>query len=751
MKDLTQQSKPDDTASVSTHPSAFFLKNKNHLILLLLFLFYGFILIPLGDYKHPEVSHAGYYSIQRIDPGDDTGYYAYLRSGVIDVDFDFFNEKRYWHFDAITSTGYSANYWYLGQSLIWMPFFLIGHAIAWFYSLLGYPVATNGYSFPYHALTFIGSSCEVFIALIVCYECLKKFFSQRACLITTILIFSSTCLPYFTFIRNRMSHSGDLLAASIFFLFFLNFRENKKKPLSFFVLWGIFTGILFDLRFSNLVYLIFPLWFIFKSLVTTKTKDSPNKKRISTILLSCLAFVITTLPQWSTWWMLNDVPLPETGGMAIAVSPTLTSISNSLGNLFFSPGWGLAFTEPIWFLGVIGLIMFLRKDKTLGILSLLFFCGSCVVPVVLGNGASFGQRYLIPALPVLALGLAQFVDMMLNKRLQGLLLGLGFILSGWLYILLLNYNIILDFNTPDFAVRAFQNIPRIFHEMNLFRPTTYPNLLFNGNLKTVDFVDYFFLVFFPFLQVGLPIFLLILLHKTIGRIQRNNDFENRIIKYFSAVFLFFMGILTFFILVRHPDLPQQTKKERLQIAAASIILKSDLKGFLNTILKAMTIDPEDEITHLLLADANFINGSFNEAKSHYLKVIVKNKNSSAGLQLDRIEVLTERKVLSKSRLMQKIKKGDPTGEINRWLGIYHLDKLKQPDEAILFFNKSLRINPGQKQAKGMKTLILQHFQQKKRLVSRRIPSESLPQSYHRMLNTHINFVRLNVILLDLQF
>ena len=67
---------------------------------------------PLGLYKKPvEEVHPGYYSAGKFDPGDDAGYYAYLRSGFIDGDFDFFDEKRYWHFDAVTETGYIANYW----------------------------------------------------------------------------------------------------------------------------------------------------------------------------------------------------------------------------------------------------------------------------------------------------------------------------------------------------------------------------------------------------------------------------------------------------------------------------------------------------------------------------------------------------------------------------------------------------------------------------------------------------------------
>ena len=101
------------------------MERVHYKVLLALFLLYGFALTPLGLYKKPvEEVHPGYYSAGKFDPGDDAGYYAYLRSGFIDGDFDFFDEKRYWYFDAVTETGYVANYWPMGPALFWSPFFL---------------------------------------------------------------------------------------------------------------------------------------------------------------------------------------------------------------------------------------------------------------------------------------------------------------------------------------------------------------------------------------------------------------------------------------------------------------------------------------------------------------------------------------------------------------------------------------------------------------------------------------------------
>ena len=65
-------------------------------VLTAIFFCFFLILTPLGifnDWVPPEI-HKGFYSVTQIDQGDDTGYYAFLRSMFFDGDIDFFNEKN---------------------------------------------------------------------------------------------------------------------------------------------------------------------------------------------------------------------------------------------------------------------------------------------------------------------------------------------------------------------------------------------------------------------------------------------------------------------------------------------------------------------------------------------------------------------------------------------------------------------------------------------------------------------------------
>lgn len=97
-----------------------------------IFFFIFLLLTPLGVFNSwiPPNLHTGFYSVTTIDEGDDTGYYAFLRSSFIDGDFDFFNERGYAHAEKINPTGYVFNNWQMGQAILFLPFFLAGHGLA---------------------------------------------------------------------------------------------------------------------------------------------------------------------------------------------------------------------------------------------------------------------------------------------------------------------------------------------------------------------------------------------------------------------------------------------------------------------------------------------------------------------------------------------------------------------------------------------------------------------------------------------
>ena len=153
-----------------------------------IFYFLFLLLTPLGTFNDwvPPLSHSGYYSVKTVDGGDDTGYYAYLRSVFFDGDLDFINERYYAHINRFNSTGYIFSNWQLGQAVLYLPFFLIGHLLVLLYDILGYPVKADGYSSPYFIATAIASATYLFAGLIIMCRALAKFFGEHVAWIASI-------------------------------------------------------------------------------------------------------------------------------------------------------------------------------------------------------------------------------------------------------------------------------------------------------------------------------------------------------------------------------------------------------------------------------------------------------------------------------------------------------------------------------------------------------------------------------------
>jgi tetratricopeptide (TPR) repeat protein len=727
------------------------MERVHYKILLVLFLLYGFALTPLGLYKKPvEQVHPGYYSVGKIDPGDDAGYYAYLRSGFIDGDFDFFDEKRYWHFDAVTERGYVANYWPMGAALFWSPFFLAGHGLASFYNAMDYPVPLDGHSFTYQALIFLGSSIEGFVALFLCYALTRRLYSARAALAASVFAFTATCLPYFVFVRNRMSHSTDVLAGLIFFYFYLKYRESKSKPWSFFILWGAIGGLLILVRYINVFYLIIPLWLIVE---TALDKEASLNKKLAVFgkfFAGGMSLAVVFSPQLAAWNSLHGV-FSSLNPHTVVVKLSLFSVLGSYKDFLFGGNQGLFFFEPIWALGLVGLIFIFFRDRR--------FAGPClaaaflftVAPVVVGHDGSFGQRYLLPALPLLVIGLAEIFER--ARRFQGIVWIAGAAASAWIFILIAHYKTIFEHTVPDYISQTFKNVPSLFESGELFRPTTLPHYLLTGNYALDDYRDFFFLLIFPTLQILIPIVLTFAFFRLREGTTLLKKMKGYIVLTATVALLAITTAATIFIEFRHPPLSVEVKSERHRISAASKFLKKfpNPKEMYTELKKAERFSGKEDANLAMRGDAFFIRKEFEPARNFYALAVANNPLSYAALQLERTDFLTGRIDLDLSSLLNELKSGKYDDKINRLLGIYYLDALKHPVEAMRYFKSSLETNPEQAHKKGMESALSQYEKQWRRLTMRGQRMDSLPGLYFHMLNTEINRARLNFIQIDQPF
>jgi len=184
---------------------------KKLLLIGVIFYFFFLLLTPLGLFNDwiPPLTHSGYYSVKTVDGGDDTGYYSYLRSIFFDGDLDFIDERYYAHINRFNSTGYVFSNWQLGQAVLYLPFFIVGHLFALLYSAFGYPIKADGYSSPYFVATAVASATYLFAGLMIMCRVLNKIVNERIAVIATVSLWMASPLLYYTFIRQRMAHTTE--------------------------------------------------------------------------------------------------------------------------------------------------------------------------------------------------------------------------------------------------------------------------------------------------------------------------------------------------------------------------------------------------------------------------------------------------------------------------------------------------------------------------------------------------------------
>ena len=500
------------------------MSNRSALIFGGIFFFTFLFLTPLGIFNSwvPPNIHKGYYSVTTIDAGDDTGYYAYLRSTFFDGDLDFFNESNYAHAEKINPTGYVFNNWQMGQAILFLPFFLIGHVLAHFYQSLGYPITTDGYSIPYYLSTAVASATYLFAGLFFVYRTLSIFVQSRISLLATISIWLASPLIYFSFIRQRMAHTSEFFLAAVLIFIWIRVRQSSKP--THYALIGIILGWLCMIRIINIsffaLFAIDTLW----GLREEFRIDPSGAIKKFFILTGTLGgfFFITMLPQIYCWYQLNGVPFPPrhmkyAGDGLTGIN--LGSLSENIYALFFDAKWGLLFSMPLGVLGLMGL--FVKESFSRNFSPGLFAYLLGIFGIILlypEDSASYGHRHLISALPVFAIGLGILFERFSSDKTKFLKIGLFFICFTAIlaqYFMLIQYKVLLPYNHPQFTLKAIGSSMDVLfgHPEFLMRSSNFFQILISGYPDSWDYLDGLLLLLFPLLQFVALAFAIFFLQK----------------------------------------------------------------------------------------------------------------------------------------------------------------------------------------------------------------------------------------------
>ena len=433
-----------------------FNNNSYYIAILLVFYLFTLLLTPLGAFNSwiDPGDHKGYYSITRIDPADDTRIQAYLRSMIIDGDIDFFNEKGYWTRFWLTSTGYNHSFTYaIGSAVLWLPFFLIGHLIAYVYSWLGYSFTTDGYSQPYYVMTAIGSASCFFVGLVLLYNLLCNHFSKWVSFLTVNVLWLATHLPFYVFIRSRMAHANEFFAVALFLYLWWKFRSQVKNwdPG---ILLGAAAGLLALVRFDEVPLLAFFLVdTVFLMIRDYKDSNTQNLKyrlrnlMVFALVFTCIASLVFLCSKiiWGGYSLAGSSHPYGNGAFDVLTGFIKKFSFANLWRFFMAKDKGLFLTFPVWIMGLLGLALWMKREKYLGVLIFVgFFFASilCIIDPV--RGAEYGIRRLSAAVPFIAFGVAMCFEKIISLRGGKYISGiLGVALVFWSYIQVIQHKILL--------------------------------------------------------------------------------------------------------------------------------------------------------------------------------------------------------------------------------------------------------------------------------------------------------------------
>ncbi len=423
----------------------------------------------------PFALAALYLQPQRV-ASDGIFYFAPLRSLVVDFDLDFENEYRVLgaepgYFQR-TSTSRLPNHHSVGPALLWLPAYLLAHALG----LLGVYRAT-GFGYPYFTAVATATAFGGFAGVVFVFRLLRGYFEENAALVATLLLWLATFHIWYMVFEPSMSHAFAMATVSGLILL----AQRGLKGARGFFLAGAASGLVALVRWQNAVFVPAAL-----ALALSKRERPTHWELIFFALGSLLVFS----PQLFYWKLLygSFLLVPHGSGYIDLGSPQIEQV-------LFSSRHGLLSWTPVLWLALAGVPRLLRRAPTiaapLAIATLLALYVNASVHDWWA-GASFGSRRFDGALVFFALGLAASIEWLLPRLERRPLAAVSLLLAPFAFWNFLLMGVYFDGAIPPDGPASFQNAAADGAELvyrttgNPFSwPASVPDLLIEGRPLSV--------------------------------------------------------------------------------------------------------------------------------------------------------------------------------------------------------------------------------------------------------------------------
>jgi hypothetical protein len=409
--------------------------------------------------------------------GDGLGYYAWLRSLLIDGDWSFAND-----FDAHnplhpgaavprrrTELGCRGNPWSVGPACVWAVTVVPGHLAVRGLQGCGLPWAADGYSLPYQLLVGVTSLLVSLGGLVLVYGICRQHARPVPAALAASLLTLGTTIVYYSSVEVSMAHGiGTAALAGLVWYWLRTYGSPRAWR---WLLVGAFVGAVALIRWQLATFALLPAG---EALLACRQAWCARPWRVPVrpallLGLGGLAAAVMFLPQMVAWrcvyghWLVSPMRLSHNW-----LSPGLWDVLGSQNRSLF-------YWTPISLLACLGYLWWRRRPESAesaGGAPLALLVGAFVVQVyVLASirgtgvflGSAYGFRQLTEALVALAPGLALLLDRAGPRLYRGLCV-VGCVLAAWNLLLICEYRYLLipaDAGAP--LARLLGNLPRLAH------------------------------------------------------------------------------------------------------------------------------------------------------------------------------------------------------------------------------------------------------------------------------------------------
>jgi hypothetical protein len=314
----------------------------------------------------------------------------------------------------------------LGISILYAPFFLLGHGFA---LLFNYPI--DGFSLPYQAAIAVASIFYAFVGLWFLRLVLSRYVTDKVVALTLALIVLGTNYIQYVSVDSGMTH-GYLFALYALVLY-LTIRWHEKPTPGIAVCLGALIGLSVISRPTEIIIILIPILYGFQKNSPGQPKWALVKNNKEHIAWAILGGLIGVLPQLIYWKVATGAWMYDVGSKF----------------LFFNPHWQVLFGwEKGWFIYtpiaifMIGGLLLLKRNKLAISIIAFTLCNTWII-IAWSDwhyGASYSARALVQSYAVLSVPLALSVNYLVRSKLRLLFIGI------LLFLLVVNLFQIYQYN-----------------------------------------------------------------------------------------------------------------------------------------------------------------------------------------------------------------------------------------------------------------------------------------------------------------